>query len=396
MSCELTAADGARIAALAGLAPPLRLDDLPVTGTLNFAADGGKIGIDRLSLRIAGSPVKGQLALSAAGDRRRVEGNLDIGEVSLAKLLAPLLDQRLAVTATAEAAISGRQSPWPDEPFDAAVLDGFEGNIRLNSPRLVLADGLAIKDARVDVALEGGRIDVKQIEGAALGGRSRAAVRIDKVPGGVEIGGSLRIDGGKLEALAAVGGGSSRASGIVSGEITFSGKGTSPRNAISAVQGSGNFQLEDAKLPGLWPGAINSAVDAALKSDPDRVAATLRQALLAGLSARQLQLAGHHRRRNRRRAHSREALRRRGAGRPGHRQRQRRSQIPAVRVRLAARAESCLRPACPTSPPCRASRCSTAGRSRRSPRSSRTSSPSRSSASSACARWSATWRSWRS
>ena len=289
---ELTAADGARMAALAGLTPPLRLDDLPVAGTLNFTADGNKIGIDRLSLKIAGSPVKGQLALSTAGDRRRVEGRLDVGEVSLAKLLAPLLDQRLAVAGAAEAAISGRQSPWPDEPFDAAVLDGFEGSIRLNSPRLVLADGLAIRDARLDVALEGGKIDVKQLEGSALGGRSRVAVRINKVPGGVEIGGSLRIEGGKLEALAAAGGGSPRASGTVSGEIAFSGKGTSPRNAVSALQGSGNLQLEDARLPGLWPGAIGAAADAALKSEPEKIAATLRQALIAGLSARPLLLPG--------------------------------------------------------------------------------------------------------
>jgi uncharacterized protein involved in outer membrane biogenesis len=289
---ELAATDGARIAALAGLSPPLRLDDLPIAGTLNFSAGGDTIGIDRLSLRIAGSPVKGQLALSAAGDRRRVEGRLDVGEISLARLFAPLLDQRLAVAGAAEAALSGRQSPWPDEPFDAAILDGFEGSIRLNSPRLVLADGIAIKDAHMDVALVGGKIDVKQLDGSAFGGRCRAAFRIDKVPGGAEIAGSLRIEAGKLEALAVVVGGSPRASGTVSGEIAFSGKGTSPRNAVSALQGTGSFQLEDAKLAGLWPGAIGSAVDVALKSEPDKLAATLRQAMVAALSAHPLPLPG--------------------------------------------------------------------------------------------------------
>jgi hypothetical protein len=75
---EIAATDGARIAALAGLTPPLRLDDLPIAGTLNFTAAGGAIGIDRLSLKIAGSAVKGQIALSAAGDRRRIEGRLTL------------------------------------------------------------------------------------------------------------------------------------------------------------------------------------------------------------------------------------------------------------------------------------------------------------------------------
>ena len=67
------------------------------------------------------------------GERRRVEARLDVDELSVARMLALLQDQRLAVAAVAETAISGRQSVWSDEPFDAAVLDGFEGNIRLNS-----------------------------------------------------------------------------------------------------------------------------------------------------------------------------------------------------------------------------------------------------------------------
>ena len=290
---EIAATDGARIAALAGLAPPLRLDDLPIAGTLNFTAAGGAIGIDRLSLKVAGNAVKGQIALSAAGDRRRIEGRLDIGEISVAKLLAPLLDQRLAVTATAEAALSGRQSLWPDQPFDAAVLDGFQGSIRLSTPRLALADGIAIKDARLDIVLDAGKLDVKQLEGAAFGGSCRAAVRFEKVPGGVAVAGNVRIDGGKLETLApAAGGGTPRASGTVSGEIAFSGKGTSPRNAVSALQGTGTFQLGEAKLSGLWPGAIGAAVDVALKAEAEKLSGNLRQALTAGLSARQLALPG--------------------------------------------------------------------------------------------------------
>jgi uncharacterized protein involved in outer membrane biogenesis len=288
---EISATDGARIAALAGLAPPLRLDDLPISGSLNFTAAGNTIGIDRLSLKIAGSPIKGQLALSAAGDRRHIEGRLDVGEVSAAKLLAPLLDQRLAVTSTAEAALSGRQNPWPDQPFDAAVLDGFDGTILLNAPRLTLADGIAMKDARLEIALDAGKLNVKSLEGAAFGGKCRATIRLEKVPGGAAIAGNIRVENGKLEVLAG-GGSAPRASGNVSGEITFSGRGTNPRNAVSALQGIGQLQFEDAKLAGLAPGAINAAVDVALKSEADKLAAALRQALTAGLATRALRLPG--------------------------------------------------------------------------------------------------------
>jgi uncharacterized protein involved in outer membrane biogenesis len=289
---EIGAADGTRMAALAGLSPPLRLEDVPISGTLNFTAAREKIGIERLSLKVGGSPVRGQLALSAVGDRRRIEGRLDVGEASIARLLSPLLDQRLAVASAAEAALSGRQSPWPDQPFDANVLDGFEGGIRLNVPRLEVANGIAIKDARLDIALDAGKVDVKSIEGTAFGGRARASVRIEKVPGGVEVAGIVRIEGGKLESLVVTPGDTPRASGTASGEIAFSGKGTSPRNAISALQGTGNLRLDEAALPGLWPGALNAALDAALKAEVDRLGTTLRQSLAASLSARPSPLPG--------------------------------------------------------------------------------------------------------
>ena len=71
---EIKAVDGARIAALAGLTPPLRLDGLPVAGTLKFAADGSRLTIDRLALNLAGSEVTGQVSIASAGDRRRVAG----------------------------------------------------------------------------------------------------------------------------------------------------------------------------------------------------------------------------------------------------------------------------------------------------------------------------------
>ena len=285
---EIKAADGTRIAALAGLAPPLRLDGLPIAGTLKFAADGSRLAIERLGLNVAGSEVKGQISVVTAGDRRRVEARLDVDELSVAKLLSPLLDQRLAVAGVAETAISGRQSPWPDEPFDATVLDGFEGSIRLNSKRLTVADGIGIGQAGIDIALEGGKVDVKRIEGACLGGRCSASLRIDKAPAGVEVSGQVSLAGATLQAFA----GSPRASGTIGGEIKFSGRGTSPRNVLSALQGGGTLELGDAKLAALWPGAIAMAAEAALKADPDKLAGMVQQTLVPGLAGGQLPLPG--------------------------------------------------------------------------------------------------------
>lgn len=285
---EMQAADGTRVAALAGLAPPLRLDGVPIAGSFDIKADGASLALDRIALNVGGGLVTGQLSLAAAGDRRRVEARLDIEELSLGRLLNPLLDQRMAVAGIAEAAVAGRASPWPDEPFDAASFDAFDGNIRLKAKRLLLVDGIGLTDAALDIALARGKVDVSRIEGGCLGGRCNAALRIDKVPAGAELAGSLRIAGGALEAVA----GKSAASGTLGGEIKFAGKGSSPRSAVSVLSGGGTLELGDARLAALWPGAIAVGAEAALRAEPDKAAAALKPALASALMGGQLPLPG--------------------------------------------------------------------------------------------------------
>ena len=287
---EMRAADATRVAALAGLAPPLRLDGVPIAGSFDIKADGTTMAIDKLALTVGGGLVTGQLSLASVGDRRRVEARLDAEELSVAKLLQPLLDQRLATAAVAEAAISGRASPWPDEPFDGATLDAFEGNLRLEAKRLTLADGVGLTDASLDIALAPGKVDVSRIEGACLRGRCSATLRIDKVPAGAELSGSLRVTGAALEAVG--GGAKSGSRGTVGGEIKFAGKGSSPRSALSVANGRGTLELGGAKLTALWPGAIAVGADAALKAEPDKLVAALKPALAAALAGGQLPLPG--------------------------------------------------------------------------------------------------------
>ena len=190
----------------------------------------------------------------------------------LARMLGLLQDQRLAVAAAAETAVSGRQSVWSDEPFDAAVLDGFEGSVKLTAKRLLLADGMSLRPASLDIALQGGKVEVKQLEGGCLGGRCSATLSIAKAPAGVDVSGSLRVTGGTLESLAGNVADKRGASGTIGGTIEFAGKGIGPRSVLSVLQGSGTLQLGDARLGTLWPGAIGQAVEAALKADPDSMA----------------------------------------------------------------------------------------------------------------------------
>jgi uncharacterized protein involved in outer membrane biogenesis len=291
---ELKAADAARIAALAGIALPLRLDGLPLAGSLRLSASRSGLNIDRLALAVGGVDVRGKVLISALGERQRLEARFDLGALTLANLLAPLLDQRLAITGAAEAAVSGRESLWPDEPFEPAAFEAFEGNIYLTIQHLNLTDGIGLSQVSLDTALSAGRLEVRRLEGLGLGGRLSASLRLEKVAGGAEVSGKLHIADARLEAIAADAGAkpplAARTGGTLTGDLTFTGRGSSPRNTLSLLQGAGTLTLSDARLPTLWPGAVGVAAEAALKADPDKVTDSLRQGLAAALSAGQLPL----------------------------------------------------------------------------------------------------------
>ncbi|MFZ1103954.1 MAG: AsmA family protein [Hyphomicrobiaceae bacterium] len=278
---EVRAGNGTLLATLIGLAPTLRLDSVPVNARLKLALGGGRIGMDKLTLQLGESRLSGKIALSAAGEKRRIDADLHIDDVSVATLLTPLLDLRFGAASAAQAAL-GQRSPWPDVPFSGAVLDAFEGQIKLSSRRLALMDGMALDRAKVHVVLAPGRIEVKEISGAVLGGQVKATLSIEKAPAGADVRGTLGF-GIALEEIA--GARPAKATGPVSGTLKFVARGLSPRAVVAALQGEGSIVFDDVKLPGLAPGAVAVAAEAALKAEAGNLGEALRQALAAKLAA---------------------------------------------------------------------------------------------------------------
>jgi hypothetical protein len=284
---DFRASDSASLVALAGLPPQLRADSVPVSGRLSLTLGDDRIGIERLAASVGGSKLWGRATLSRTADRRRIDASLEADDVTVARLLAHLLDQRLAITGAAEAALSGRQSVWPDEPFSAAAFDAFEGNLRLNCGRLALGDGVILEGAKLDLAFGEGKIDVTDMSGKGLGGEFKAKLQIAKAAAGAEVRGALNF-GAVLEAFANAN--PPRASGPVSGTLEFAGRGLSPRALMTTLQGQGKVEFGEAKLDTLWPGAIPLAADAGLKAEPDKMAATVRRGLASSLSTGNLPL----------------------------------------------------------------------------------------------------------
>ena len=259
--------------------------------------------------------------------------------------------------------------------------------------RLLLAEGMGLSRASLDIALQGGKVEVRQLEGACLGGRCSATLSIDKAPAGVEVSGSLSLAGGAIEASPAVAG-KPRASGTISGEIKFSGKGTSPRSVLSVLQGSGTLEFGEAKLGTLWPGAIGMAASSRAQGGPRQAGRDPEADAGRGACRRRAAASGHGQRRDRRRAARRQAVRDRHRRGPRARRGEPRPQDAHVRRPSGGSSQKPRRRSGRQAGPAgRHGDLSRAGRRARRAW-SRASIPTRSSASWPCAAWSATWRSW--
>ncbi|HWE21414.1 MAG TPA: AsmA family protein [Hyphomicrobiaceae bacterium] len=283
---EARASSGTALAALAGLTPALRADGVPINARLKLAVDAGAISMDKLALQLGGTRLSGKIALSGT-DRRRIDASLSTDDISVGTLLNPLLDLRFGAASAAEAVLLGRPNPWPDEPFSASALGGFEGQIRLSCRRLTLAEGMALERAQANILLKPGKVEAKEITGAALGGEFKATLSIEKVPAGADVRGTLGF-GIALEEVR--GARPPRASGPMKGRIEFAGRGVSPRAVMSALQGEGTIAFGETQLPGVAPGAILPAIEAALKVEAGKLAPTLRRTLAAGLATSSLPL----------------------------------------------------------------------------------------------------------
>lgn len=274
---ELANADGARIAALAQLAPPLRLASFPLSGTLHMTTDGSTINVGRFALSLGATRLRGRLGIATENDKRRVNAHVEADEIGVAQLLAPFLDLRLgSATSVAEAALAERGSIWPPQPFDANGLEGLLGDVAIDVKRLALTGDASLSDVRLRARMGNGKAVVQELSGKGLDGTWNAALELARIPGGAELKGSLKVDDVDLGRL------SRSATGRASATLTFAGRGASPRAVMAVLQGDGQVVFKEAAIP-VAPAAIASAVEASLAAPPERLAMRLREALLENL-----------------------------------------------------------------------------------------------------------------
>ena len=216
---------------------------------------------------------------------------------------SPLLDQRLAVAGGRRDGDLGPAEPMAGRAFRCRRSRRLRGQSSVSTAkRLTLADGIGLDQASLDIALEGGKVDVTRIEGACLGGRCSATPAHRQGAG--RRGGERQPqpDGrgpGGLRRQRQVGQPAARSAARSSSPA----RATSPRSALSVAARERHARARRGEACARCGRAPSpSAADAALKADPDKLVAAAQAHARGRARRRPAAAPGHGQARDRRRA----------------------------------------------------------------------------------------------
>lgn len=261
--------------------PAIDLSGVPVDGVARIEMTADMTRLQRIALNLATTSVTGDLSIvpvavvAGAPARRRIEGRIDAGDLPVLALLTPALQR-------SPTARNNAGSIWPEDAIDFSRIDAVEGSIEMTAGRMLIGDRLWLDEVRMTLAFDPKKIEIQSLEGDGLGGRWSGAWRMDRIAGGAQMSGAVRVTSAALDALAASAGRSGGASGVFNGVMTATARGTSLRSMFAAASGGGSIDLGDVQVGHLSPQGVFDAIDTAMTGPAETFGAVLRQKLQAG------------------------------------------------------------------------------------------------------------------
>ena len=243
-----------------------------LTAKVDIADDA--LSLSGLDGSLAGSPIKGRLAVALA-EPMRVDGELTVGTLDLPTMLAAAVGFPHPNQAGA---------PWPSDPFEPGLLGKAVGQIRIGTGFLRLTPKLASRGLHGVLKLDPSGLAVDDIGGALGGGRSTGSFKFERSRDGLAAHARLALAGADV-AEVLPGDGRPPLSGRLSFDLDVAGSGRSPVALVGSLAGTGSFALQDGGIVRLDPAAFASimrSVDQGLASEATRIGDPMDAALSKG------------------------------------------------------------------------------------------------------------------
>ncbi len=231
------------------------------------ALGGGKLTLDDVDGSIAGSRLRGRIALTLGNDRI-VDGQLGLDTLDLAPAFELLIGS------------AGRS---PAEPLGAGLTKGWRGHVTFQALRGSLPGGGELRPVSGTVINDGQSLTFDDIKGTIGGGA--ATVHVDARPTSDGIALNARVGLKSVDGLALHYRQLRMPAGRISLQMTLASLGRSMSALTGALSGSGAVTLESAAITGLDPRAFDVAIrasDAGQATDDARLRQIVEPALSAG------------------------------------------------------------------------------------------------------------------
>jgi uncharacterized protein involved in outer membrane biogenesis len=227
----------------------------------------GKLTLDDLDSVVAGSRLRGQIALTL-GEERTIDGQLGMDTLQLAPAFGA------AVGTAGHEAI---------EPLGNGLLGGWRGQLAFQALRGVLPGGGELRPVSGIIRGDGQSLHFDGIKGMIGGGEATADIEAKTTPSGLALNAQVQlsgVDGAVLRyrALAMPAGRSSMRMTLVS-------QGRSASALAGALSGNGLLTLESSRIAGLDPRAFDVAIrasDSGQATDDNKLRQIVEPALWAG------------------------------------------------------------------------------------------------------------------
>jgi large subunit ribosomal protein L24 len=239
--------------------------DIRVFSRVSLA--GNRLNFDDLDSVIAGSRLRGRLALTM-GDEKNIEGEVGLDQLSLAPLFA------LAIGAAGHDAA---------EPLGAGLTKGWRGNINFQALRGLLPGGSELQPVSGTLKGDGQSLTLDALKGRIGGGEVTANVDARQGANGIALNASVQLSG--VDGAALRYRNLAMPKSRASLQMALTSQGRSASALTGALSGSGTVTLESAVIAGLDPRAFDIAIrasDAGQARDDTRLRQFVEPALSAG------------------------------------------------------------------------------------------------------------------
>lgn len=232
----------------ADISPLLDLKSSDQAGNIRLSSRvtlaGDKLTFDDLDSIVAGSRLRGHLALTLA-DEKSVEGELGLDQITLAPIFATVI---------------GAAGHDATAPLGAGLTKGWRGKVTFEALRGLLPGGAVLQPVSGTLRADGQSLTFDGITGKIGGGEATASIDARQGVNGLALNANVRlsgIDGSALRYRSLA-----MPKGRVSMQMTLLTQGRSTSALTGALSGSGAVTLEGMNLPGLDPRAFDVAIRA--------------------------------------------------------------------------------------------------------------------------------------